>query len=375
MAPELADKKIFSLPEGSRILDPMCGSGTTLFRSLKAGHNAYGWDIDPLAVKMSRARCRRYNASKLRSSFATLLNEIKVSKLSILRFAGCRETKEFANYWFADEQKNDLNKISLAIDKTFPRGRYRDFFQIALSRIIITKFKGASLGWDISHSRPHKKKTKNIFNTELEFEKSVIKLINLVENEPCSKDATIALADCRTAKSDIIFDAIITSPPYLNAIDYMRGHKFSLIWMGYTIPELREIRRASIGSENKRFGLEQDEQLSKIAKEVCSGKKINSRTFGILLKYIDDCNSLISSLSENLSRKGALIFVIANSVQYGTRIQNDKILKTLAQNKGFYLEEKTVRRIPQHSRYLPVTGSNSITNRIKTETVLHFSKA
>ena len=81
MAPELVDEKIAELPEGSHILDPMCGSGTTLRRSIDAGHSATGWDIDPLAVKMSRVRCRRYNVSRLEKE----LNKILL--LTALRFS------------------------------------------------------------------------------------------------------------------------------------------------------------------------------------------------------------------------------------------------------------------------------------------------
>ncbi|MGB0478231.1 MAG: hypothetical protein ACPGJJ_02670 [Parvibaculales bacterium] len=54
MAPELVDEKIAKLPEGSHILDPMCGSGTTLRRGIDAGHSATGWDIDPLANERHR---------------------------------------------------------------------------------------------------------------------------------------------------------------------------------------------------------------------------------------------------------------------------------------------------------------------------------
>ena len=48
---------------------------------------------------------------------------------------------------------------------------------------------------------------------------------------------------------DGIADLVVTSPPYLNAIDYLRGHKLSLVWMGHQIEELRELRSANIGSE------------------------------------------------------------------------------------------------------------------------------
>src|SRR4029079_6048997 len=57
-------------------------------------------------------------------------------------------------------------------------------------------------------------------------------------------------ADARTMPlSDASVDFIVTSPPYLNAIDYLRGHKLSLVWMGWTTGALREIRAASVGVE------------------------------------------------------------------------------------------------------------------------------
>lgn len=372
MAPELVDEKIAELSPNSHILDPMCGSGTTLRRSIEAGHKATGWDIDPLAVKMSRVRCRTYNVKRLENALDNILIATPKFLGSSLRFSGCEQTIKFADYWFAKKQKDGLNALSLAIDECLPSGKLRDFFQIAFSRIVITKFKGASLAWDISHSRPHRKKDENDFDTISEFSKSAQKLIQHIENYPCEKDAKVSLMDCRQSRSRTKFDAIITSPPYLNAIDYMRGHKFSLIWMGHTIPELREIRSISIGSESKRPNLEKNNSLNAIAEKVCAGKKINRRTQGILLKYIDDCDQFISSLQKHLKPNGDLVFVIANSMQYGTRIKNAKILETLAEKKGFELIEKKQRHIPASSRYLPARVDNQIANRMKTESVLHF---
>ena len=54
MAPEIAFEALSSLPEGSLVLDPMCGSGTVLQQSLIHGHQAIGFDKDPLAVLISR---------------------------------------------------------------------------------------------------------------------------------------------------------------------------------------------------------------------------------------------------------------------------------------------------------------------------------
>ncbi len=44
---------------------------------------------------------------------------------------------------------------------------------------------------------------------------------------------------------------IVTSPPYAsNAIDYMRAHKFSLVWMGFSVDDLGQRRSRTIGGES-----------------------------------------------------------------------------------------------------------------------------
>ena len=374
MAPELANKEIASLPVGSRILDPMCGSGTTLRHAIDAGHLAVGWDIDPLSVKMARTWCRRFDLGRLAKQ-AFRLQKALESRTGNLpyRFSECEESQKFVDFWFAKEQKNDLNRLSLAIEDVFPPGRTRDFFQIAMSRIIITKFKGASLAWDISHSRPHKKKRVNDFETIPEFLKSVEYLIQMIKNNPSRRDARVSLGDCRKILTREKFDVIITSPPYLNAIDYMRGHKFSLIWMGYTIPQLRKIRSTSIGSESGLAEVLENKNYGNIAKKTCKGRVLSSRIKKYLLRYISDCEKTINTMREVLKPEGRLVMVVANSNQRGTKISNSKIISMLAGQAGFRLKGEARRAISSRSRYLPVKNAgNKIANRMKTESVLQF---
>ena len=377
MAPDLAKEKLTCFPRGSRILDPMCGSGTTLRHALNAGHNAVGWDIDPLAVKMSRTWCRRFDLTNLEEQTCVLREKLEAQHEPIkCRFSSCPETREFSHYWFAEQQRNDLNKLSVLIEDLFPPGRRRDFFQIAMSRIIVTKTNGASLAWDISHSRPHKKKDINDFQVIPEFFKSIDRLIRIFREFPNQSDASVKLQDCRKAITSEKFDVIITSPPYLNAIDYIRGHKFSLIWMGYTIPQLRKIRSDSIGVERGMPELLGDEACRNILKSVCSGRLLHPRVKKFLLRYIFDCKNTIERMRSLLVFKGNLIVVVGNSTQYGTRILNDKIFQILGSDLGLELVDSKTRRIRRQSRYLPITSNgNQISNRMKTETILHFVNA
>lgn len=374
MAPDLAKMKISQLPDGSKILDPMCGSGTTLRHGIDAGHKAFGWDIDPLAVKMSRIWCSRFDTKKLRAKSLQIKSAVKKKQKRRCRFAKCLETQDFVEYWFAQTQREDLNRLSIAIEELVPKGRTLDFFHIALSRIIVTKFRGASLAWDVSHSRPHKKKVENDFDTIPEFFNSVEHLIQIIETNPAEADASVINKDCRAIKTSETFDAIITSPPYLNAIDYMRGHKFSLVWMGHTIPELRRVRQKSIGSEKGVARLMENPEIQEISGAVCKGKTINPRIKKFLFRYIDDCDRLLGKLSNHLAETGKLIFVVGNSMQRGTKIYNDKILHLFAKKYGLKLEERKSRRIVSGARYLPVSPDNKIGNRMKTEIVLQFSK-
>src|SRR5437764_985997 len=62
---------------------------------------------------------------------------------------------------------------------------------------------------------------------------------------------SVGLGDARALEDigDGTVDVVLSSPPYLNAIDYMRGHRMSLVWLGHRVGELRAIRADSVGSE------------------------------------------------------------------------------------------------------------------------------
>ena len=48
MAPEIALEVFGTLPNGSRVLDPMCGSGTVIRQAVECGFDAVGLDIDQM---------------------------------------------------------------------------------------------------------------------------------------------------------------------------------------------------------------------------------------------------------------------------------------------------------------------------------------
>lgn len=107
--------------------------------------------------------------------------------------------------------------------------------------------------------------TKNDFDVFHNFEKSCKKLLNCFEKNKKSEIVKVYKGDARNLRpiEDNSIDGIITSPPYLNALEYMRGHKLSLVWLGYSIGDLSLIRSCSVGSE-KGPDDEKDVDIAKI---------------------------------------------------------------------------------------------------------------
>src|SRR6185503_2035650 len=80
-------------------------------------------------------------------------------------------------------------------------------------------------------------------------------------------------------------DAVLTSPPYLNAVDYLRGHKFSLLWMGHSLSGLREIRGTMIGSER---GLWKPDGLHPAMAEGLVASNDEERVQAVCRRYLSD---------------------------------------------------------------------------------------
>lgn len=237
MAPEIAFDFLGELRKGAVVLDPMCGSGVSVRSAVVKQHEAIGFDVDPLAVLMSRVWTNNSKHSKL-PLFAEDIARKARNRTDLRVPWHDHETEPFVRFWFAKEQRDDLARLALTIQCSRKLPPYaRDAMKIALSRLIVTKTKGASLAWDVSHSRPHRKKDENEFEVIDEFVRSCETLAKKLGSNEVDWVCSVKRGDARELRiADESVDAIITSPPYMNAIDYMRGHRLSLVWLGAHSP-------------------------------------------------------------------------------------------------------------------------------------------
>jgi hypothetical protein len=151
----------------------------------------------------------------------------------------------------------------------------------------------------------------------------------------------------------------------------MRGHKFSLVWMGWTIPELRALRSAAIGTE-RSLRLPSTGDLKRIEQSAVVKAIDEHRIGAIIQRYIADCALLMSNMKASLAASGNLIMVVADSNVRGYTVNSKALFEQLGALHGLRLTASDIRSIPSAHRYLPMSGGGNIANRMKTEWVLQF---
>jgi hypothetical protein len=362
----------------------MSGSGTVLRQASDLGHRSIGFDMDPLAVLMSRVWTTPVDDKVVQAlvrKTVKFAKQISAKSIMLPWIDKDRETRAFVDYWFGSTQKSDLRRLAFAL---LQLNRLRsassiaaaNVLKIAFSRLIVTKEAGASLARDVSHSRPHKVMEESDFKVFPAFERSVRQLRSVLLKDPPKGRAKVENGDARSlgsVKKNSI-DVVMTSPPYLNAIDYMRGHRLSLVWLGYKISDLRTIRSDSIGAERGSKLNDQLTEIDAIQKSMGLTEKLPSRHRLMVSRYARDIRGMMSEVARVLRPDGRAILVVGNSCLKNVFINNAGGIAEAASQVGLRLVSRTERKLPDSKRYLPMPRKRTaaLGGRMRTETILTF---
>ena len=380
MAPEIALAGLNGLPADSVVLDPMTGSGMVLGTAAKLGLKAIGYDLDPLACMISRVNGTRVSEDKVRKQCERLVancQQLDATAIYLPWIDDDEKTKRFIEFWFAAKQIEQLRKLSfLLVERPLTSNvATLNALRIAVSRLIVTKEPKASLARDTAHSRPHRTIVENKFDVIEAVPRSLEHVISALAPKKVLTDVSTYRGDARRLgriRSSSV-DCIVTSPPYLNAIDYMRGHRLSLIWFGYSIRKLRRIRSRSVGAEISR--------PTRAAPEVRGffdrlHSDVEQRQRNMLRRYYNDLCSITREAYRVLRKKRQATYVMGNSRIRGHEIRNCDLLVSAAEQCGFTVSEHRTRQIPENRRYMPLLGSRqtNLAKRMKTEHIITFVK-
>jgi len=411
--PQLPRKFINELTlENDVVLDPMSGSGTTVVEALLSRRQGIGFDIDPLAIKIASVKITALELDLVVKTGNEILQNSRVAydeQRDTLCFAlenrWDMKTKEFIDYWFATETQIELLALVLEIEKIADPA-IKAFFELVLSATIITKSGGVSLALDLGHTRPHRAKlivsktgriivgekteddngNRHVFLTKIlrsafnEFEKRLKNnLDGLIIAVPKKPSAEVAFGNAESIPlPDNYVDLIVTSPPYAsNAIDYMRAHKFSLVWFGYTIEDLSEKRKEYIGAEattNVNF----EQMPPSVDILLANMTQTDAKKSLVIRRYYSEMTRVLKEMFRLLKPGKAAIVVVGSSIIRGIDTETQICLADIGKMIGFEVPKIGVRNLDRNKRMLPagakIDSNSQIEQRMHQEYIIGFYK-
>jgi len=368
---------------GDVVFDPFLGSGTTVLEAMRLNRRAVGIDIDPLAVLISRAKTFHLDPEQVSSMGRTVIERAAVAQVnpSMLnrrvqsRFVDNKD-REFVEYWFRPDTILELEALMEEIE-TLQEPDYRQFFLMVFSSIIVTKSGGVSMARDLAHSRPHKVADKAPKSAIDSFAKRLAKLRPALEPIDGAYDPSIEQGDVRRLSlGDNSVDLIVTSPPYANAIDYVRANKFSLVWMGKPLKDLAVLRASYIGTErHKLFDWDGfPTPVRRILQELDLKDHAKS---GLLARYFWDMRQAMAEMFRVLKPDKCALVVVGTSTMRGIDVETPQSLAAIAQALGFQVRGLVERSLDRDRRMMPARWGHKgsgIEERMHSEHVMALTK-
>ena len=375
---------------GQTLLDPFCGSGTLLVASAAEGRHAIGSDVDPVAVFVAQVKTHRLHPSHLRASWALLrplletiarsadeyddrrFVDISQSEYNALLLKERLWTPAIPNFihWFRRYVVVDLARILSRIERVEVPDNHRAFFRLIFASIVRKASNADPVpvsGLEVTaHMKALDAAGRRIDPIGL-FLKATDRGLSAVEAywQATAQTSRVSVfqADATSLSSRLRkrVDAVITSPPYHNAVDYYRRHKLEMFWLGFTENHAArlELLPKYIGRPRVR---RQDPLLQRLGEmgplstqwhdRIRAVSAIRADSFAhYLLSMKDSFNQLAPAIRAG----GTAIFVLGHSEWNGSKLPTCDLFLEMA-GDAFHLVEKLW--YPVKNRYMSYRRRN-----------------
>lgn len=348
--------------EKDMILDPFAGSGTTLVEAVIHRRNGYGIDFDKLSQLLCKTKTVRLSSQQI-----LYLNK---NKNDI--FKGDNAPKQLPDlhnlgHWFPEENVRMLSQIKINIHQIYEKTKDEQIFNFLLVcyASIIKKCSFA----DGASPKPYvskriEKKPLPVKEAFLHVLESFLKRLQPYVNEKHGQ-AKIISDDARKIKCARLegkMSLAITSPPYINAFDYVRALRLENAWLGfYGDSNIVSVKKRQIGTENipsveykREIDKTNNKRLNAILRSII---KIDRRRAFVVLRYFRDIERNIIEVNKMLKKEGHYIIVIGDSRIRGIDISTHEIIIDIAKRHGYdlcnmfsYVIRNRYLRIPRSGR-------------------------
>lgn len=358
----------FDLTKNSVVLDPFCGTGTTVVESKLSGMKAIGLEGNPFPHFASSVKTSwDLNADLLSSS----AQKIAAETLAVLKSQGIDDNFSFKKEpnelkTLSDEAQkliltNSISPLplhkSLTLFDTLKKHQTEPYYRhllLALGNALVFKISNLHFGPEVGVKKP-KTDAPVISNWLLEVEK-MAKDLRQVEGKSFH-EAIVHLTDSRdlAVLEPNSVDAVITSPPYPNEKDYTRTTRLESVLLGFinSKEELRALKKNLVRSNTRGIYKGDDDdkwvtdypEIQRIAEEIERRRIELGKDSGFERLYAKATKLYFGGMAKHLAdlrtalRPGAkLAYVVGDQASYlRVMIRTGQILGDIAQKLGYEL--------------------------------------
>lgn len=342
------------------VLDPFCGSGTSLVECCNLGIRSIGYDVNPFLTFVSDVK------TDFSINVKNIISEVEILKS---KFQNCNITRDVPTFdkvnlsaYFANNNafgKDVLPKV-LFVKKCLNEIRdtkVRNFFILAFCSIIIV-VSNYRRGPDLALKR-EKLKDFPVFERFLEQISIMIEDLNKIKKSNFAKPK-LYTGDSRfleKIENDSI-DLVITSPPYLNGTNYFRNTKLEL-WFTEMLTDVNELHnyreKAITAGINDAFKSKYIEttipNVKKVFDEI-SKSAYDSRIPIMVSTYFEEISLCLQNLFRVMKSDSKCYWVIGDSAFSKIHVPTDKLTVEVAEKNGFKHEiTEIVRRRKSRSGF------------------------
>jgi hypothetical protein len=220
-------------PESGVVLDPFCGSGTVLVEARAAKREAWGFDLNPVAVALSKLKTRSFRASERESILAA--SERACAVATERRLAKQGASRRYSREDVAHYDPHvllELDGLRVGIEGLGASVATR-VAQLVLSSIL-TKLsrRDGDTGAGLRKTRLAAGYPTRLFMNKTKELVTFLELTaQLYQGAP---SAHVLRADARLLHGapDGGVDLVVSSPPYPGVYDYVEHHRARMRWLG-----------------------------------------------------------------------------------------------------------------------------------------------
>ncbi len=344
-------ERISKLPPRSVITDPFSGTGTTALVAAEFGHVGQGFDVNPFLVWLAKVKTTKFLPEDLAAMPLALDDVMEFARMHINEQSLWQPSIFQIEKWWLPGKLQALKALRHAID--FRGGNSSDIFDVALCRTLISSanvaFNHQSMSFKGETAQPTLFASSDFEETLHTFETEANKIIKAAST-PISGSALVRQCDSRRLPADSTqSDLILTSPPYVNRMSYIRELRPYMYWLRYldVARDAGELDWRAIGgtwgTATSKLNSWKPSTCTPVDSEmevVCSAIRSDGGKNGNILatyvqKYHHDMWEHFKSVKSILKPGGRLSYIVGNSVFFKHEVPVHQWYAIMLEELGF----------------------------------------